>query len=72
MTALRAIGERALVHVRSYTIKLKDRAREEKLCDISVNSNAYHMKTASTPTVVEKRNVTFLEKMPSSIEPPEE
>ena len=61
LTGLRAIGARAFVHRETYTKKLEDRAFEEKLCGYSHNSKAYRIYNPAKGTVVESRNVTFLE-----------
>ena len=62
LTGLRAIGARALfVHRETYTKKLEDRAFEGKLCGYSHNSKAYRIYNPAKGTVVESRNVTFLE-----------
>ena len=58
LTGLRAIGARAFVHRETYTKKLEDRAFEGKLCGYSHNSKACRIYKS---TVVESRNVTFLE-----------
>ena len=61
LTGLRAIGARAFFHRETYTKKLEDRAFEEKLCGYSHNSKAYRIYNPAKGTVVESRNVTFLE-----------
>ena len=61
LTGLRAIGARASVHRETYTKKLEDRAFEGKLCGYSHNSKAYRIYNPVKGTVVESRNVTFLE-----------
>ena len=61
LTGLRAIGARAFVHRETYTKKLEDRAFEGKLCGYSHNSKAYRIYNPAKGTVVESRNVTFLE-----------
>ena len=61
LTGLRTIGARAFVHRETYTKKLEDRAFEGKLCGYSHNSKAYRIYNPAKGTVVESRNVTFLE-----------
>ena len=61
LTGLRAIGVRAFVHRETYTKKLEDRAFEGKLCGYSHNSKAYRIYNPAKGTVMESRNVTFLE-----------
>ena len=61
LTGLRAIGARAFVHRETYTKKLEDKAFEGKLCGYSHNSKAYRIYNPAKGTVVESRNVTFLE-----------
>ena len=61
LTGLRAIGARAFVHRETYTKKPEDRAFEGKLCGYSHNSKAYRIYNPAKGTVVESRNVTFLE-----------
>ena len=61
LTGLRAIGARAFVHGETYTKKLEDSAFEGKLCGYSHNSKAYRIYNPAKGTVVESRNVTFLE-----------
>ena len=70
LTGLRAIGARAFVHRETYTKKLEDRAFEGKLCGYSHNSKAYRIYNPAKGTVVESRNVTFLE-MPAYTLPPD-
>ena len=60
-SGLRAIGTRAFVHRETYTRKLDDRAFEGKLCEFSQDSRAYGIHSPAKGTVVESRNVTFLE-----------
>ena len=61
LTGLRTIGARAFVHRETYTKKLEDRAFEGKLCGYSHNRKAYRIYNPAKGTVVESRNVTFLE-----------
>lgn len=61
LTGLRAIGARAFVHPETYTKQLDDRAFEGKLCGFSQDSKAYRILNPSKGTVVECRNVTFIE-----------
>ena len=61
LSGLRAIGARAFVHRETYTRKLDDRAFEGKLCGFSQDSRAYRIYNPAKDTVVESRNVTFLE-----------
>ena len=61
LSRLRAIGARAFVHRETYTRKLDDRAFEVKLCRFSQDSRAYRIYNPAKGTVVESRNVTFLE-----------
>ena len=70
LTGLRTIGARAFVHRETYTKKLEDRAFEGKLCGYSHNSKAYRIYNPAKGTVVESRNVTFLE-MPAYTLPPD-
>ncbi|CAN0317868.1 unnamed protein product, partial [Scytosiphon promiscuus] len=66
MSDLRAIGARAFVHIETYTTKLGDKAWEGKLCGFSQNSRAYRIYNPAKGTIVESRNVTFLETPPYS------
>ena len=66
MSDLRAIGSRAFVHIKTHTTKLGDKAWEGKLCGFSQNSWAYRIYHPAKVTVVESRNVTFLETPPYS------
>ena len=61
LSGLRAIGVRAFVHREVYTRKLDDRAFEGKLCGFSQDSRAYRIYNPVKGTVMENRNVTFLE-----------
>ena len=61
LSGLRAIGARAFVHRETYTRKMDDRALEGKLCGFSQDSRAYRIYNPAKGTVVESRNVTFLE-----------
>ena len=61
LSGLRAIGAKAFVHREAYTRKLDDRAFEGKLCGFSQDSRAYRIYNPAKGTVVESRNVTFLE-----------
>ena len=61
ISGLRAIGARAFVHRETYTRKLDGRAFEGKLCESSQDSRAYRIYNPAKGTVVESRNVTFLE-----------
>ena len=61
LSGLRAIRVRAFVHHETYTRKLDDRAFEGKLCGFSQDSRAYRIYNLAKGTVVESRNVTFLE-----------
>ena len=61
LSGLRAIGARAFVHRETYTGKLDDRAFEGKLCGFSQDRRAYRIYNPAKGTVVESRNVTFLE-----------
>ena len=63
LSRLRAIGARAFVHRETYTRKLDDRAFEVKLCRFSQDkdSRAYRIYNPAKGTVVESRNVNFLE-----------
>ena len=61
LSGLRAIGARAFIHRETYTTRLDDRAFERKLCGFSQNSRAYMIYSPAKGTVVESRNVTFLE-----------
>ena len=61
LSGLRAIEARAFVHRETYTRKLDDRAFEGKLCGFSQDSRAYMIDNSAKGTVVESRNVTFLE-----------
>ena len=69
LTGLRAIGARAFVHRETYTKKLEDRAFEGKLCGYSHNSKAYRIYNPAKGTVVESRNVTFLETQAYTLPP---
>ena len=61
VSGLRAIGARAFVHREAYTRKLDDRAFVGKLCGFIQDSRAYMIYNPAKGTVVESRNVTFLE-----------
>ena len=61
LSGLQAIGARAFVHREIYTRKLDDRAFEGKLCGFSQDTRAYSIYNPAKGTVVESRNVTFLE-----------
>ena len=61
LSGLRTIGARAFVHRETYTRKLDDRTFEGKLCGFSQGSRAYRIYNPAKGTVVESRNVTFLE-----------
>ena len=61
LSGLRAIGARAFVLRETYTKKLDDRAFEGKLCGFNQDSIAYKIYSPVKGTVVESRNVTFLE-----------
>ena len=61
LSGLRAIGAKAFVHRETYTRKLDDRAFDGKLCGFSQDSRAYRIYNSAKGTVVESRNVTFLE-----------
>ena len=61
LSGLRAIGARAFVHREIYTRELDDRASEGKLCGFNQDSRAYKIYSPAKGTVVESRNVTFLE-----------
>ena len=61
LSGLRAIGARAFVHRETYTRKLDDRVFEGKLCGFSQDSRVCRIYNPAKGTVVESRNVTFLE-----------
>ena len=61
LSGLRTIGGRVFVHRKTYTRKLDDRTFEGKLCGFSQDSRAYRIYNPAKGTVVESRNVTFLE-----------
>ena len=61
LSGLRVIGTRAFVHRETYTRKLDDRVFEGKLYGFSQDSRAYRIYNPAKGTVVESRNVTFLE-----------
>lgn len=61
MTGLRAIRARAFLHIKTHTTKLRDKTFEGKTCGFSPNSRACHIYNAEKGTVVESRNVDFLE-----------
>ena len=61
LSGLRAIGARAFVHRETYTRKLDDRAFEGKLCGFSQGSRAYRIYNLVKGTVMESRDVSFLE-----------
>ena len=61
LSALRVIGARAFVHRETCTKKPHDRALEGKLCGFSRDSRAYRIYSPAKGTVVESRNVTFLD-----------
>ena len=69
LSGLRAIGSRAFVHIETHTTKLGDKAWEGKLCGFSQDSRAYRIYNPAKGTVVESRNVTFLETPPYSMPP---
>ena len=55
LSALRAIGSRAFVHIESHTPKLGDNDWEGKLCGFSQDSKAYRIYDPVKGTVVESR-----------------
>ena len=61
LSRLRVIGARAFVHHERYKKKLEDRAFEGKLCEFGLDSQTYRVYNPSNGTVVESRNVTFIE-----------
>ena len=61
LSGLRAIGAREFVHRETYTRNLDDRVFEGKLCGFNQDSRAYRIYNPAKGTVVENRNVTFLE-----------
>ena len=67
LSRLRTIGARAFVHHERYRKKLEDRAFEGKLCGYGLDSQTYRVFNPSTQTVVESRNVTFIESPPRSM-----
>ena len=67
LSGLRSIEARAFIHRKTYTRKLDDRAFERKLCGFSQDSRAYRIYNPAKGTVVESRNVTFLETPPYSL-----
>ena len=69
LSALRAIESRAFVHIETHTPKLGDETWEGKLCGSSQDSRAYRIYNPVKGTVVESRNVTFLETPPYSMPP---
>ena len=64
LSGLQPIGSRAFVHIETYTTKLDDKAWEGKLCGFRQDSRAYRVCNSERGTVVESRNVTFLESPP--------
>ena len=69
LSDLRASGSRAFVHIETYTPKLGEKVSEGKLCYFSQDSRAHQIYKLSKGTVVERRNVTFLEAPPYSMPP---
>ena len=69
LSGLRAIESRAFVHIETYTMKLGDQAWEGKLFGFSQGSRAYRIYKPEKGTVVESRNVTYLETPPYSMPP---
>lgn len=67
LTGLRAIGARVFVKRETYTRKLDDRSFEGKLCGFSQDNKAYRIFNPSKGTVVESRNVTFIETPPYTL-----
>ena len=61
LSGLRAIGARSFVHHERYRTKLEDRSFEGKLCGFGLDSKTYRIYIPSNGTVVESRNVTFIE-----------
>ena len=61
LSELRAIGSRVFVQHETYTRKLDDRTFEGKLGGFSQDSGAKKIYNPAKGTVVESRNVTFLE-----------
>ena len=59
LSALRAIGSRAFVHIKAHTPKPGDKAEEGKFCGFS-QDRAYRIYNPAKGTVVECRNVIFL------------
>ena len=67
LSRLRTIGARAFVHHERYRKKLDDRAFEGKLCGFGLDSKTYRVFNPSNGTVIESRNVTFIESPPRSV-----
>ena len=61
MTGLRVLGASAFVHLKTHTLQMGNKARKWNLCLFSTNSTCYRKHNAVTRTVVESRNVTFIE-----------
>ena len=58
---LRTVGARVFVHHERYSKKLEDRAFEGKLLGYGLDSQTYRIFNPSNGTVVESRNMTFIE-----------
>lgn len=52
---LRTIGAQAFVHIEMHTKKLKDNAREGKLCGYSSDSKAYRVYNPATREAIKNR-----------------
>lgn len=66
LSRLRTIGARAFVHHERYRKKLEDRAFEGKPGGYGLDSQTYRVFNPANGTVVESRNVTFIESPPRS------
>ena len=69
LSAFRAVGSTAFVHIETQTPKLGDKAWEGKVCGFSQDSRAYRIYNPVKGTVVESRNVNCLETPPYSVPP---
>ena len=57
----RIIGSRAFLHIETSSKKLEDRSCQGKLCGYSQDTKAYRIYSTTAHTVVERRNVVFIE-----------
>ena len=66
---LRAIGDRAFVHVETHTRKLDPKAWEGRLCGYSMDSKSFRIYNPAKGNVRKSRNVIFIETPPYLADP---